>query len=114
MTAAARLMLTYLSATALTTCTATNTTAIKDKLRCSPVTANLGSPGSRPCRLTMIPNSTTADSSINEVIPVARLAYHNAVLAVIPLITCRPTGRRPTPTGRAAEPSRPAHPVVVS
>ena len=58
--------------------------------------------------------TATADSSTNEVIPVARLAYHNAVLAVIPLITCRHTGRRPALTRRAAGPSWPADPVVAS
>ncbi len=90
MMAAARLMLTNESAIAVITCTTTNTTASSDRFRCRPRTANRGSPGSRPCRLTRMPMSITADSSTRLTTPVARLAYQSAVLDVMPLITSLP------------------------
>src|SRR5215470_14803518 len=52
---------------------------------CSPLTANRGRPGSRPCLVTIRPRSTTAVSSSSATTPVARLAYHNAVEELIPL-----------------------------
>src|ERR1035438_7883359 len=56
-------------------------------LRCSPVTTNLGSPGSCPCRFTSTPSSTTPVSSSRLTTPVARLVYQSAVLPVIPFIS---------------------------
>src|SRR5690242_20544285 len=52
---------------------------------CSPLTANRGRPGSRPCLVTIRPRSTTAVVSSSATTPVARLAYHNAVEELIPL-----------------------------
>src|SRR6516164_8154423 len=52
---------------------------------CSPLTANRGRPGSRPCLVTIRPRSTTAVISSSATTPVARLAYHNAVEELIPL-----------------------------
>src|SRR6266436_5560848 len=72
---------------AVPTCTARNATASSEMLRCSPVTTNLGSPGTRPCRLTSTPSTTTAVSSSRLTTPVARLAYHSAVLPVIPFMS---------------------------
>src|SRR5229473_3615216 len=72
---------------AVPTCTARNATASSEVLRCSPVTTNLGSPGTRPCRLTSTPSTTTAVSSSRLTTPVARLAYHSAVLPVIPFMS---------------------------
>ncbi len=85
-TVAASPMVTNGSAMAVTTCTARKPTASSERLRCSPVTANLGSPGSRPCLFTMMPSTMTAVSSTRQTTPVARLAYQSAVLEVIPLI----------------------------
>ena len=73
---------------AVATCTAMNRTDMSDRLRCSPVTAKDGSPGSRPCRLTRMPSITTRDSSSRLTTPVARLAYQSAVLPVIAVIGC--------------------------
>src|ERR1039457_7069723 len=72
---------------AVITCTATNATDSSEMLRCSPVTTNLGRPGRRPCRFTSTPSSTTAVSSSRLTTPVARLAYHSAVLPVIPFMS---------------------------
>src|SRR6202034_3122037 len=84
-TAAVSGMSTYPSTTAVSTWTATNATASSDRFRCSPPTANLGSPGNRPCLVTSRPSSITAVSSSSATTPVARLAYQNAVDELIPL-----------------------------
>src|ERR1700683_728318 len=81
-------MLTKVSSTAVSTCTTMNATESRDRFRCRLVTANLGSPGSRPCRLTIMPSTSTAVSNSNATIPVARLAYQNAVDALISGLFC--------------------------
>ena len=80
-------MLTKVSSTAVSTCTAMNATASSEMFRCRLVTAKRGRPGRRPCRLTRMPSTRTAVSSSRATIPVARLAYQNAV---VPLI-CTPS-----------------------
>src|ERR1035438_1775506 len=72
---------------AVITCTARNATDSSEMLRCSPVTTNLGRPGRRPWRFTSTPSSTTAVSRSRLTTPVARLAYHIAVLPVIPFMS---------------------------
>ncbi len=62
----------------------TKTTDSRLRFRCSPVTAKLGSPGSRPCRFTSIPSTITPVSSNSATTPVARLAYHKAVTRTSP------------------------------
>src|ERR1700689_2554137 len=81
-------MLTKVSSTAVSTCTTMNATESRDRFRCRLVTANLGSPGSRPCRFTIMPSTSTAVSNSNATIPVARLAYQNAVDALISGLFC--------------------------
>src|ERR1022692_2185370 len=72
---------------AVITCTATNATDSSEMLRCSPVTTNLGRPGRRPWRFTSTPSNTTTVSRNRLTTPVARLAYHSAVLPVIPFMS---------------------------
>ena len=87
-TAAVTGMFTNPSVTADRTCTATNAVASSDRFLCSPLTANRGSPGSRPCLVTSSPSSITAVSSSSATTPVARLVYHSAVEELIPLTIC--------------------------
>src|SRR5207247_139057 len=75
-TTAASPMLTKGSMIAVVTCTAMNRTDSRDRLRCSPVTAKDGSPGSRPCRLTRMPSITTRDTSRRLTAPIARVRSH--------------------------------------
>ena len=88
-TAAVIGMFTYPSVTADSTWTATNAVASSDRFLCSPLTANRGSPGSRPCLVTSIPSNITAVSSSSATTPVARLVYHSAVEELIPLTISR-------------------------
>ena len=86
-------MFTYPSTTAVSTWTATNATASSDRFLCSPLTANRGSPGSRPCLVTSRPSSITAVSSSSATTPVARLAYQSAVEELIPLTVVKHRSR---------------------
>src|SRR5271166_1312138 len=88
-------MLTKVSMTAVTMWMTRKTTASRDRFRCRFVTANRGSPGSRPCRLTRMPSTMTAVSRSRDTTPVARLAYQGAVLAVIPFISSTLAGLSP-------------------
>ena len=90
MTAAVMRIVTYGSAIAVMTCTATKSTASSETLRCKLTAPNLGRPGSRPCRFTTRPRIMTADSSSSETTPVARLAYHSAVVEVMPFMSGPP------------------------
>ena len=92
-TAAVIGMFTYPSVTADRTWTATNAVASSDRFLCSPLTANLGSPGSRPCLVTSSPSSMTAVSSSSATTPVARLVYQSAVEELIPLTISRIASR---------------------
>ena len=86
-------MLTYVSSTAVSTCTAMNATASSEMFRCRLVTAKRGRPGRRPWRLTRMPRTRTAVSSSSATTPVARLAYQNAVVPLISLLlSCRRAG----------------------
>src|SRR5215468_1818089 len=89
MTAELSGIFTYPSVTAVSTWTATNATESRDRFLCSPLTANLGRPGSRPCLVTSRPSSITAVSSSSATTPVARLAYQSAVEELIPLTLIR-------------------------
>ena len=89
MTEAAMPIVTYGSRIAVITWMTMKATDSREMLRCRLVVANLGSPGSRPRRVTRMPSSTTAVSSTSATTPVALLAYHRAVPETIPT-TCLP------------------------
>ena len=92
-TAAVIGMFTYPSVTAARTWTATNAVASSERFLCSPLTANRGSPGSRPCLVTSSPSNMTAVSSSSATTPVARLVYQSAVEELIPLTISRIASR---------------------
>src|SRR5579862_4494079 len=82
-------MSTYPSATAVSTCSAMKATDSSEMFRCRPVSANRGSPGSRPCRLISRPSSATAVNSSSATTPVERLAYHIQVEELFALTSYR-------------------------